>query len=354
MLLQGLFTPLTSPFKRDGSLYLRKLEHNIRRYSLGPVAGLVALAPGGETGTLTDREAAETLQRVSASATKEKVLIAGIERASVHAALERATEAFAAGFDAILLAPPNDWVRLVRGGDVRELLLFYQCIADASPLPVVLWSSTEAGSLQLPVGAIAELARHSNVIGLLDADLTRERLGSVLEDTAQVRREVAVTPIFEAVTRRMLATAAEEMVSPQALVNIGAASPANVKAPARPAVKTRTKIVGFQVLSAGPAQSMLPWLEAGATGVMPRLSACAPQGCFEVYAAWKDGDRALAAERGARLKAAEALIAELGPAGLKHGCDLNAYFGGSPRLPRISLTADQRTRVEQALGEVRN
>ena len=131
MLLQGLFIPVTCPFDREGKSYLRKLEHNVRRYSLAPIAGMLALAPGTEAAGLTDAEAKDTLRSVAAAAAKQKVLIAGVERGSVHAALQRIDVAAEAGFDAILLAAPGDGSRLVHGApvasgvDVRELGLFY-------------------------------------------------------------------------------------------------------------------------------------------------------------------------------------------------------------------------------------
>jgi hypothetical protein len=39
---------------------------------------------------------------------------------------------------------------------------------------------------------------------------------------------------------------------------------------------------------------------------------------------------------------------------VKYACDLNGYFGGAPRLPRVGLPAQDRARVEAALREVRN
>jgi dihydrodipicolinate synthase/N-acetylneuraminate lyase len=44
----------------------------------------------------------------------------------------------------------------------------------------------------------------------------------------------------------------------------------------------------------------------------------------------------------------------LGVAGIKYGCDLNGYFGGAPRLPRLPLNAEQREQVDEALRELRN
>ena len=56
MLLDGVHIPLTTPFYPDGRVYLRKLEHNVRRYSLTPVNGLAALTGISETEMLSDTE----------------------------------------------------------------------------------------------------------------------------------------------------------------------------------------------------------------------------------------------------------------------------------------------------------
>ena len=87
---------------------------------------------------------------------------------------------------------------------------------------------------------------------------------------------------------------------------------------------------------------------------MLALSACAPQGCYEAFAAFKDGDAALAAEKGARLVEADAAILALGVAGVKYGCDWNGYYGGAPRLPRLPLNAEGRAVVERVLVGIRN
>jgi dihydrodipicolinate synthase/N-acetylneuraminate lyase len=87
---------------------------------------------------------------------------------------------------------------------------------------------------------------------------------------------------------------------------------------------------------------------------MPELAGCAPQGCHEVWAAFKDGDSKLARLKAERLREADAVMEELGVAGVKYACDLNGYYGGAPRLPRVGLTAEEKAGVERALREVRN
>ncbi len=96
-------------------------------------------------------------------------------------------------------------------------------------------------------------------------------------------------------------------------------------------------------------------MQAGAVGAMPGLAASGPQACYEVLAAWKDGDPALAAEKQERLrKVARRVEEELGVAGIKFGCDLNGYFGGRPRLPMLPLTGAEREEVEALMAGIRN
>ncbi len=58
-----------------------------------------------------------------------------------------------------------------------QVELFFRAVADRSPLPVVLWSDASAGGFEIPVEMVGALAGHPNVIGLMDAGLTVERLG---------------------------------------------------------------------------------------------------------------------------------------------------------------------------------
>jgi 4-hydroxy-2-oxoglutarate aldolase len=341
MLIDGIHIPLTVPFTRDGESYLRKLEYNVGRYSLTPAAGLVALTAGSEGAALSDAEIADALRVIGAAADPAKVLVAAVAKDSVRGTLAVAELAARAGFDAVLLAAPLQWERM----SGAEVMLFFRAVADASVLPVVLSSDGGAAGYRLSVDEIAELALHPNVIGLYDDGLTVERYRAIAEATQGVKREVVVTTVFAPVTRRMAAA------GESGLVSVGSLSGGVAVAPA---LKTRRKTVGFQVMAAGSAVGAVELLEAGAAGAMMALSACAPQGCYEAFAAFKDGDPALAAEKGERLVEADAAIRALGVAGMKYGCDCNGYYGGAPRLPRLPLDAEGRVVVERVLVGMRN
>jgi 4-hydroxy-2-oxoglutarate aldolase len=329
MLLEGMHLPLTTPFFGDGRLNLRKLEQNIARYSLTPAAGMVVLGLTGEADLLNDDETVRVFRTALESASPTKVMTAGISRNSVRGALDLAEKAASAGYDAVLLTPPA-----LPGLTLIERRTFLATVADKSPVSIIL-------SGDIPGYLLAELAFHPRVIGFLGSFPRTDDLRELITKTAAVKRIATVTQVFSAVTGRMSSS------QPSALIPISGLS----AAPATPkvSVKTRTKEVSFQILAAD-TESVLTSLQAGAVGAVPSFAAAAPQATYEVMAAWKDGDPALAAEKQQRLIEAIHLIeGKLGVAGLKHGCDLNGYFGGAPRLPRLPVTGSEKAEIERLM-----
>jgi 4-hydroxy-2-oxoglutarate aldolase len=350
MLLEGLQLPLTTPFYPDGRLNLPKLEHNTARYSKTPVAGLVALSDFGEATMLSDEETRQALRSVADATAAEKVLMAGVSRDSVAGTLELAESAAKLGYDAVLVKRPSLFRSGGDGEHAKESLTYFQAVADRSALPVVLYSQASGQGGLLPTELVIGLAGHPRIIGLVDGVGGRERFEALRDGTAGVKREVLVTGGFAAVTGRMQARN-EGLISTNTLTSGGAAL---AVAPAKVGAKTRTKVVGFQML-AGSTAGMLEGLRAGVVGAMPGFAASAPQACYEVLAAWKDGDQGLAEEKQVRLEGvAERVEEALGVAGVKFGCDLNGYFGGRPRLPLLPLTGEQRTEIESLMRGLRN
>jgi 4-hydroxy-2-oxoglutarate aldolase len=354
MLLDGLQLPLTTPFYPDGRLNLHKLEHNVARYSKTPAAGLVALSETGEPTLLSEEETRHVLRSVVAAAAVEKVLIAGAPRDSVVGTLELAESAAEFGYDAVLVQRPSMLRDNGRGERTKELMAYFQAVGDRSALPVVLYNSAAEDGAMLPAEVVLELAGHSKVIGMVDCARDRGWMEFIKTGTASYRRDVTVTAVFAAVTGRMQSRSegaeAKDLILATALTDGGAA----VATPSKTMAKTRTKTVGFQVL-AGRTDGMLEGLKSGAVGAMPAFAAAAPQACYEVLAAWKDGDEGLAQEKQMRLQEVAARIErQLGVAGIKFGCDLNGYFGGRPRLPLLPLSGEERAEIEALMQGMRN
>jgi 4-hydroxy-2-oxoglutarate aldolase len=351
MLLEGIFPAITTPFFPDGRLYLHKLEHNVERYSRTPVAGIAVLGSTGEAVMLSDDETRQVLRTARETAAADKVLIAGVARESLTETLRLAEYAADQQYDAVLVRTPHYY-----GPQMRplEMLTYYRTLADRSPLPVILYSIAKFTHYELPVEVVAELAQHSNIIGIKDSSGSVERLAELVTATRSApKRSVAVTATFAAVTGRMLPDqplAGGNFVSAGSLGGDGAVA----VAPPRQAIKTRSKEVGFQVIN-GSAEKLHAALEAGAAGSILAFAVCAPQACQEIYTAWKENDPKLAAEKQERVVPASRLVAaQYGIPGLKHACDLNGYYGGVPRIPLLPLNAQQKDEIAAAMSDLRH
>jgi dihydrodipicolinate synthase/N-acetylneuraminate lyase len=352
MLLDGVHVPLTTPFYPDGRLNVRKLEHNVRRYSLTPVSGLVALGSVSESQSLSDEERRVVLKTVGTEAAKDKVLLAGLGLTGVRESVALAEAAAEAGFDAVLVAAPLEYGKLLGDGSA-ELATYFQAIADGSPLPVILVS--QAARVPLSTALIERLMVHPNVIGLVEQSKHVSRVAEIRALAAAVKHTVTTTITFTAATGRMLkADRSAEVVggtfvSAESLsVGLGVAT-----APPVPALKTRTKEVGFQVVWGGAAEATAA-LKAGANGLLMAISASVPQAAFEVWAAWKDGDTSLMAGKEAWLARAEAGIAPWDIPAIKAGSELSGYFGGRPRLPLLAPTAERAAEIAALLEGMRS
>lgn len=353
MLIEGVFAAITTPFYPDERVYYRKLEANVARYSRSQLAGMVVLGSTGEAPALSDEETKNVLRTAAEAAAPDKVLIAGVNRESLRAVLELAEVAAKHQYDAVLVRTPTYYSTQMTPEVVAN---YFRAVADRSPLPVVLYNIPRCVPYQIPVEMVGELAHHKNIIAIKDSSGSLERIKGIVEATRSApKRTVTVTPVFEAVTERMT-TAALAATQPAMFVPAGDLAGGLGIAVPPPAIplKTRTREVGFQVLT-GSAAIILPSLEGGASGAILGFGACAPEACYEVYFAWKDRDPQLAAEKQQRiLKASQRITAELGIGGVKYACDFNGFWGGYPRQPLLPLTAEQRSEVEELLAGIRN
>jgi dihydrodipicolinate synthase/N-acetylneuraminate lyase len=357
MLLHGIFPPITTPFYPDGNVYFKKLESNVERYSRTPVAGIVVLGSTGEAILLSDQERRDVFKAARAAAAPNKVLIAGTGVESAIETLRLTEYAAELGYDVAMVRTPHYYKKQMH---TANILAFYRTVADRSPLPVIIYNFPQATGYDIPAEIVIELAAHPNLIGIKESSGDVEKVRKMVEGTRQVKRSATVTETFEAVTPRMLAAAASTSSHDgEELVQVGGVSGTSSGKPSSSAVtvvgklKTRQKEVGFQVL-VGAAHKLQPSLDAGAVGAILAFACPAPTACYEIYAAWKEGDAELARLKQERIANAVQRVGDLGVPGFKHSMDFNGYFGGPSRLPFLPLTADLKAEIERALADVRN
>lgn len=361
MLLHGIFPPITTPFYPDGKVYFKKLESNVERYSRTPCAGIVVLGSTGEAILLSDEERRDALKSVREATAPNKVLVAGTGIESAIETLRLTEYAAELGYDVAMVRTPHYYKKQMQAAN---MLAFYRTVADRSPLPVIVYNFPQATGYDIPAELVIELAEHPNLIGIKESSGDVEKVRKMVDGTRHIQRSATVTETFEAVTPRMLAAAnAGSSGNGGELVQVGAlggAGSSSVGKPSSAAVtvvgkmKTRQKEVGFQVL-VGAAQKLHPSLDAGAVGAILAFGCVAPTACYEIYAAWKEGDAELALLKQQRIaQAAQWLVGDLGIPGVKYGMDFNGYFGGSARLPLLPLTGEVKSEVERLLADIRN
>jgi 4-hydroxy-2-oxoglutarate aldolase len=363
MLLHGIHPPITTPFYPEGNIYFKKLEQNVEHYSKTPVAGIVVLGSTGEAILLSDDERRDVLKTAVEAASPNKVMIAGTGIESASETLRLTEHAASLGYDIAMVRTPHYYKAQMKPGN---MLAFYRFVADRSPLPVMIYNFPQATGYDIPAELVIELAEHSNLIGVKESSGDVEKVRRMVEGTRHIKRSATVSETFDAITPRMLKTANQqsgELVSVGALAGTASSAAGTTPRPATPSssavsvvsgIKTRQKEVGFQVL-VGSAQKLQPSLDAGAVGAILAFANAAPTACYEIYAAWKEGDAELAELKQQRIvEAAQRVAGDLGIPGIKYGMDFNGYYGGVPRLPLLPVTAEVRAEIERLLSDLRN
>ena len=287
--LAGVLAPAVTPFDVTGALDAAAFRANLRAHLAAGLDGVLVCGSSGEAALLDEEERRWCVALAREVVPADRWLLAGIGAESTRLTVRRAREAAAAGADAVLVVAPHYYgPRMHR----RALRAHFTAVADASPVPVLLYNIPVYAHLVLEPDLVAELAAHDNVRGMKDS----------AGDLATLARYCAVQDD------------------------------------------------GFDVLT-GHAGTFDAALALGVRGGILAAALFAPAVARAVHDALRSGD----AEAGARAQArlvplAREIVAALGPAGLKQAMDLVGLAGGPPRAPLLALDAAERARVQAALA----
>lgn len=291
MQFSGIFPALTTPFSEDGAVALSDLRHNIHRYNQTGLAGYVVLGSTGESVLLSRAEMDNILVAVREEAAKEKLLIAGCGAESTAETIERTKRAAELGYHAALVKTPHYYKPSYKP-DV--LIAHYRRVADASPIPVLLYSVPQFTGVTLETPEILALAEHSNIIGIKDSSGDVRRVGELV-----------------------------------------ASAPS-----------------AFQVLTGGAAV-VLPSLTVGARGAILALASALPEKCVALFELFRHGHWEKARELQLILvRTSKLIVSENGIAGVKFVMDQRGYRGGIPRLPLQPLKNEQKAPLIEVLAEL--
>jgi len=291
MAISGIFPALVTPFEPDGAVSLRGVRENIRRYNQTAVAGCVVLGSTGES-VMLSREAADSVLAASIEvAAPSKLLIAGTGAESTSETIARTRRAADLGYAAALVKTPYYYKPVYKA---ETFIRHYRAVADASPIPVLLYSVPQFTGITLETPEILTLAAHPNIVGIKDSSGNIQRAAEIV-------------------------------------------------AGARP---------DFQVLTGGAAV-IYPALAVGARGAILALAAALPEKCAELFLLFESGRHEQAKALQLELAvASKCIVSEQGIAGVKYAMDLRGYSGGLPSLPLLPLAEEKKQAIAAVISQL--
>ena len=175
-MLGGIYPPLTTPFRPDGSLDTGGFERNLEAYAAQDLAGALVLGSNGEAGSL-DEDEKLTLVRIARARTASRTLLVGTGLESTRATIALTRKVADLGADAALVLTPSYYKSQMTPAALRS---HFEAVAEASPIPVLLYSVPAFTGITFPAGLAAELAAHPRVRGMKESSGDVGLLGRIV------------------------------------------------------------------------------------------------------------------------------------------------------------------------------
>ncbi|EMD68339.1 hypothetical protein COCSADRAFT_271752 [Bipolaris sorokiniana ND90Pr] len=186
MLPPGVYTPVISLYKptKTQEIDLDSMYKHCQYLVRAGQHGLVYQGTNGEAVLLSRSEKISIIQTARRAVTDLGFpgypLVAGISGQSTNESIELAQDAKDAGASFGLLLPPSFWTKSITE---EALLGFYRDVADASPLPIVIYNFPAVTSgVDLNSDDLAALAQHPNIVAM---KLTCGNVGKAIRLTSR-------------------------------------------------------------------------------------------------------------------------------------------------------------------------
>ena len=289
-MIDGVFPPIPTPFSND-TVDVVAMGSNVDRWMQTRLRGVVVLGSNGEAPFLNESDSDAAVAAAREHVPSNRLCIAGVGRESTIETIRATKRAADLGVDAVLVRTPSFYKVLLTP---EVFVAHYTAVADASPVPVLLYNFTAVTGVTLPVEVVSTLAAHPNIVGIKES-------GS---DLKYVSALIANTP-------------------------------------------------DDFVLLAGSAPVFYPSLLVGATGGVLALASVVPDLCVELYDLAQSGRHSEARELQRRLTPLAGLVtSRYGVPGLKAALSLLGFRAGEPRLPLQPITSEAIDEIRVVLDRL--
>jgi 4-hydroxy-2-oxoglutarate aldolase len=286
--LQGIVPPLVTPFRDDGRLDLRAFEANLEAYAAHDLAGYLVLGSNGEAASLEEDEKLALLGVARAQA-GPRLLLAGTGLESTRGTIALTKKAADRGVDAALVLTPSYYKSRMTPDALQR---HFEAVAEASPIPVLIYSVPAFTTLAWPASLTPHLAAHPRIAGMKESSGDIGLLGRIVSSVPSTFRVVC-----------------------------------------------------------GSAPVLYPALCIGASAGIVAAACCAPGPLVALYQAFRAGDHARARHlQEAIAPLATAVTTTHGVAGLKRAISLAGFTGGAVRAPLLPASGSVDGELKDALA----
>ncbi len=288
--LTGLLLPITTPFTSDEKIDSGALAANINQWNATGISGYVVLGSTGERVNLDEREYVEVIQVARNATPTNLTFIVGAGQQSTRGTIDEIKRAARTGAEAVLVITPHYY----RSAITQEALVtHYTAIADAAPVPIILYSMPDLTGIKIAPETAARLSKHQNIVGMKDSS----------NDAVKFKEAVSLTG------------------------------------------KNFAMMIGNGTI-------FFEALKAGATGGILAVGCAVPDVCLKIYRAVRSGDFDRAQALQEKLSPlAVAVTKTYGIGGLKAAMELAGYAGGTVRAPLQWPNEDACAEIKALLQE---
>ncbi|HYX28272.1 MAG TPA: dihydrodipicolinate synthase family protein [Pyrinomonadaceae bacterium] len=288
--LSGLLLPITTPFKPDETIDTHGLVSNIEKWNQIGITGYVVLGSTGERVNLNETEYLRVIETARGATPDSMSFIVGAGQQSTRGTIEEIELAAKAGAEAALVITPQYYRSAMTQGALEA---HYTAVADASPIPIVLYSMPDLTGIKIEAETADSLSDHDNIIGMKDSS----------NDVETFRRTVQ-------------------------------------------------RVRSDFVMMIGNGTVFAEALRAGARGGILAVGCCAPEICLEIYRAVQANENDRADRLQQSLTAlARAVTRTYGIGGLKAAMEMAGYLGGAVRAPLKRPAQEAIAEIESLLHE---
>ncbi len=289
----GILLPVTTPFAADEEFDRRGFTENLKKWNTTGITGYVILGSTGERVHCDEREYVQVIEAARRAVPKEFAFIVGAGQQSIRGTIREIARAARAGAEAVLMITPH-YYRAAISQDT--LASHYTAVADASSIPIILYSMPDLTGIKIEPETAARLSAHENIVGIKDSSA----------DVTKLAETVRLVP-------------------------------------------------GDFAVMIGNGTVFCEALQAGARGGILAVGCVVPQLCVAIYDAVQAGD----IDRASALQAAltplaRAVTKTYGIGGLKAAMEMTGFTGGAVRAPLQRPSEVARNEIAELLREAMN